>query len=67
VSTTSIWTDVYKEKEKYINPFYNDSFSQDLLPDYSYYKLRFWEEYFFKWNNNNQSNTFTLTNNKNPL
>jgi hypothetical protein len=48
--TVSIWTDVVKNLSKYKNCFYTPYFGI-MAPNCGPYKLRFWEEYFLKWNN----------------
>ena len=53
-NTLSIWTDLnFKEYE---NPFYenkiSNKFIREIIPNYSFHKLRVWEEYFFRWYKN---------------
>ncbi len=48
--TASIWTDVYLNINKYLNPFYAENTYDVLEPNYAPYKLRLWEEYFLRWN-----------------
>jgi hypothetical protein len=43
---TSIWTDIFKNISYYLNLLYDPSFKEILIPNCSFYKLRFWEEYF---------------------
>jgi hypothetical protein len=51
--TLSIWTDLINHNlNVYINPFYTEDKATHhvLKPNCLTYKLRFWEEYFLKWN-----------------
>jgi myotubularin-related protein 1/2 len=46
--TVSIWTDINENKEQFINKNYK---SRGLItPSCAMYKIRFWEEYFLRWN-----------------
>jgi hypothetical protein len=47
--TVSIWTDVINDIHKFKNHFYE---KQNIIlnPNYSIHKLRFWEEFFLKYN-----------------
>ncbi len=50
--TVSIWTDLYGNIDKFRNPFYKGGNAYSMLtPNCAPYKMRFWEEYFLKWNN----------------
>lgn len=62
--TVSIWTDVYLNLQLYKNPFYQMQ-PYILTPNYSPYKLRFWEEFFLKWNNTVELNKIYLDHSKN--
>jgi hypothetical protein len=46
--TCSIWTDVLNNEKFFLNNNYNPQ--EFIMPDYSPYKIRFWEEFFFRWN-----------------
>jgi hypothetical protein len=50
--TVSIWTDVFTNKQKFVNTSYDDKKSNKfiLTPGCAIFKLRVWEEYFFRWN-----------------
>lgn len=48
VKTCSIWTDVNKNYKSFLNSNYNPQ--EFIVPDTSPYKMRFWEELFFRWN-----------------
>lgn len=48
LKTTSIWTDVLKNVNKYHNDKYNPV--EFICPNSSPYKMRIWEEVFFKFN-----------------
>lgn len=52
--TVSIWTDILRNKTKFINTDYDTQKSNRfiLTPNCALYKLRVWEEYFFRWNPN---------------
>ena len=51
MKTVSIWSDVLENLELYRNSFYcKEQNSRVLFPNFSLYKLRFWEEYFLKYN-----------------
>ena len=47
--TVSIWTDVLSHKELFINKNYKVE-NTILTPSCVLYKLRFWEDYFLRWN-----------------
>lgn len=57
--TVSIWTDIIENKSYFTNPFYireweshdkeNNNKFKFLLPNYAYYKIRFWEEHFLRY------------------
>jgi hypothetical protein len=50
--TVSIWTDIYARIDKYRNPYFKGINTYGILtPNYAPYKMRFWEEFFLKWNN----------------
>lgn len=50
--TVSIWTDIIANKQRFINPNYNEDISAKtiLTPSCAFYKLRLWEEHFLRWN-----------------
>jgi hypothetical protein len=48
--TVSIWTDVIGNIDKYINPFYDTNTETFLNVNFCPLKMRFWEEYFLKYN-----------------
>lgn len=48
--TVSIWSDVLENIHLYKNTFYSKDSNQYLYPNFSQYKIRFWEEYFLRWN-----------------
>ena len=52
LDTMSIWSDVLENIEKYKNPFYdsNGITSHSLNVNFCPFKMRFWEEYFLKYN-----------------
>jgi len=52
LKTVSIWTDINLNKSNFINKYYDDNKSKSciLTPSCEIYKMRFWEEYFFKFN-----------------
>ena len=49
--TLSIWSEL--DYKTYENPFYEDSKSRkyvrEIIPNYSFHKLKVWDEYFFRW------------------
>jgi len=49
--TLSIWSFVFnsQNKKKFLNPFYKHNTMQEIIPYYSFYKLRIWEEYYFRY------------------
>ncbi len=50
--TVSIWTDIYSKIDKFRNPYFKGINSYGILtPNYAPFKMRFWEEFFLKWNN----------------
>jgi hypothetical protein len=54
--TVSIWTDVLENKNFFSNPFYNPGLtSKYILPNFAFYKIRFWEEYFLRYLHFNQN------------
>ncbi len=46
--TVSIWTDVNENKQKFLNLNYTPK--TIITPSCAMYKIRFWEEYFLRWN-----------------
>jgi hypothetical protein len=48
LKTCSIWTDVFNNEKSFLNNNYNPQ--EFIIPDCSPYKIRFWEEFFFRWN-----------------
>ena len=48
--TVSIWTDVIENIDKFKNPFYDKNSETVLNVNFSPLKIRFWEEYFLKYN-----------------
>jgi hypothetical protein len=64
MKTVSIWTDVLEMKDQFKNTFYNfEATNKTLFPNFAMYKLRFWEEYFLKYNPNyTQSNKKKMDN-----
>lgn len=68
MKTVSIWSDVLENIELYRNSFYSkESTSRLLFPNFSLYKLRFWEEYFLKYNLSYQNCQKKRLNNKSVL
>ena len=61
MKTLSIWTDVYQDMDKFKNIFYNPEETMILKINYSIYKIRFWEEYFLKYNFGEMKNNFSLS------
>lgn len=49
--TMSIWTEVLEDEEHFYNPYYNPNTQQHFFftPQFSYYKIRLWEEYFLRF------------------
>ena len=67
--TVSIWSDVMENFESFVNPFYENSLSENvkyLLPNFPFYKIRLWEEYYLKYLhfNNNCGKYYTIDVNK---
>jgi len=52
--TTSVWTDMLRNINKYINNRYAPI--EVIIPNSSPYKMRFWEEFFFKFNTSIERN-----------
>lgn len=51
MKTVSIWTDVMDNIGLYKNTLYSrEDSNKALYPNFSLYKIRFWEEYFLKYN-----------------
>ena len=50
--TMSVWTEVLRNLEKYINPYYEPRTMEEYFfcPVFYNHKLRFWEEYFMQFN-----------------
>lgn len=64
-NSTSVWSDVLLEKEKYINKFYEkENVISFLYPNYAQYKIEFWEEFFMMDSVFVRNNTFYLDENK---
>ena len=51
-NTMSVWTEVLRNVDKYINPFYDKRTLNEFFfcPVFYNHKLRFWEEYFMQYN-----------------
>ena len=51
-NTMSVWTEVLRNYEKYVNPFYEPRTLEEFFfcPVFYNHKLRFWEEYFMQFN-----------------
>jgi hypothetical protein len=64
--TVSIWTDVFNSKNRFKNHFYQEQ-NCILTPNYSFHKLRFWEEFFLKYNNTYTGRKVCLDSNKGTL
>lgn len=49
--TVSIWSHVFhtQNKKNFLNPFFKANVVQEINPYYSLYKLRLWEEFFFRY------------------
>jgi len=52
MKTVSIWTDIFANKQCFVHKSYNEKGSLDtiLTPSCAFYKIRFWEEYFLRFN-----------------
>lgn len=61
--TVSIWTDIVRNLTPYKNPFYKP-YLDIIFPNYSPYKLKFWEEYFLRYNNSIEYSKIILDENK---
>ena len=49
VITASIWTYLWGNKDKYLNPLYSSQKCQRILsPNYAYYSYKLWTAYFFR-------------------
>jgi hypothetical protein len=49
VITASIWTYLFNNKDKYLNPLYSSQKCQKILePNYAYYSYKLWTAYFFR-------------------
>jgi hypothetical protein len=48
--TRSIWSDMLKMSEGFINPFYDVNCNLELEPNYGIYNLRLWEECYMRYN-----------------
>jgi len=48
LKTTSIWTDMLNHQKRYLNSRYAPV--EFIMPNSSPYKMRFWEEFFFRFN-----------------
>jgi hypothetical protein len=67
---SSIWTDVYKNISQYLNLIYDPTFKEVLVVNFSFYRLRFWEEYFlskFITVNNGNDNVKVVNDKMNEL
>ena len=51
-NTMSVWTEVLRNVDKYMNPFYDKRTLNEFFfcPVFYNHKLRFWEEYFMQYN-----------------
>ncbi len=48
--TLSVWSDVFMNISKYKNVFYDPYSSKILFPNYCYYKIKLWKEFFLENN-----------------
>lgn len=62
--TVSIWTDIFTKLKNYKNIYYKLQ-PTILTPNFAFYKLRFWEEFFLKWNNHNYHSKIIVDYHKN--
>ena len=59
--TTSVWSDVMKDISKYKNVYYNsDNPVKIITPNYAYYKLHYWSDFFTENNTYLENNKFYL-------
>ena len=62
-NTPSLWTFIFKNKDKYINPFYDENSQRVIKPNYGYYNIKLWYNYYLRYNYNIFNNTFALKEN----
>jgi len=56
LKTTSIWSDMTNHQNRYLNSCYAPV--EFILPNFSPFKMRFWEEFFFRFNTSVERNCF---------
>lgn len=54
IKTASIWTDMIKHQNRYLNSKYEPV--EIIIPNSSPFKMRFWEEFFFRFNTSVERN-----------
>ena len=59
--TTSVWSDVMKDISKYKNIYYNSENPIKIItPNYAYYKLHYWSDFFMENNIYLENNKFYI-------
>ena len=59
-NTPSLWTYMLKKKDKYINPFYDPNSQKIITPNYGYYNIKLWCNYYLRYNYHILNNRFYL-------
>ena len=49
-TTVSVWTEIYKNYEPYLNTFYSSDSVKILEPNYAYYNIKLWTSFFMENN-----------------
>lgn len=63
----SIWDDIQKNINHYINPLYQLN-KKSIIPFIKVFKLKFWDHYYLRWNNNNNNyNNYNSLLNENSI
>ena len=55
-STVSIWSYVFRHKDRFINPNYVE-FPSPIWPSYNFSKLKLWERFHMRWNPDTHPNS----------
>ena len=48
--TPSVWTEIFKDKSKYLNCYYDEKSVKILEPNYAYYNIKLWTKFFMENN-----------------
>ena len=59
--TVSVWTEIFKDKKKYLNCYYDEKSVKILEPNYAYYNIKLWTKFFMENNLYLQNEKFYIS------